>query len=48
MLGVERDEGVAGCGVVVIGVVSVSRGKVDDTVPGSEAGCHFSVIDIGS
>ncbi len=36
LLGVERDEGVAGCGVVLIGVVSASRGKSDDLVPGGE------------
>jgi hypothetical protein len=35
LLGVERDEGVAGCRVTVIGIVSASHGKADDVVPGS-------------
>ncbi|MGH3685572.1 MAG: hypothetical protein ACRDSM_11070, partial [Pseudonocardiaceae bacterium] len=51
LLGVERDErveGVAGCGVVLIGVVSASRGKADDLVSGGEACGHFSVVGIGA
>jgi hypothetical protein len=47
LLGVGRDEGVAGCGVVLIGVVSASRGKADYVVPGSEAGGHFLAVGIG-
>jgi hypothetical protein len=30
------------------GVVSASRGKADDVVPGGEAGGHFSAVDIGA
>ena len=44
LFGVERDEGVAGCGVALIGVVSASRGKADYVVPGGEAGGHFSAV----
>jgi hypothetical protein len=32
----------------LIGIVSASRGKADDVVPGGEAGGHFSAVDIGS
>ncbi len=45
---VERDEGVAGCGVALIGVVSASRAKADDVVPDSEAGGHVSAVGIGA
>jgi hypothetical protein len=41
LLGVERDEGVAGYRVVLIGVVSASCGKADYVVPGGEAGGHL-------
>jgi hypothetical protein len=47
LLGVERDEGVAGHRVAPIGVVSASRGKADYIIPGGEAGGHFSAVGIG-
>jgi hypothetical protein len=48
LLGVERDEGVTGCGVALIGVVSASRGKADYVVPSGEACRHFSAVGIGA
>jgi hypothetical protein len=47
LFSVERDGGVAGCGVVLIGVVSASHRKADDLVPGGEAGGHFPAVGIG-
>jgi hypothetical protein len=47
LLGVERDEGVAGYRVVLIGVVSASRGKADYIIPGGEAGGHLIAILLG-
>lgn len=48
LFGVERDEGVVGCGVALIAVVSASRGEADYLVPGGEAGCHLSAVGIGA
>jgi hypothetical protein len=48
LLCVERDEGVAGCGVALIGVVSANRGKADYVVPGGEACGHFPTVGIGA
>lgn len=48
VVGVDRDVGVAGCGVVLIGIVSVSYGKADDVVPGGESVRHFSAVGTGA
>jgi hypothetical protein len=37
-----------GVQMVLIGVLSASHRKADHVLPGGEAGCHFSAVDIGS